>query len=135
VFALRQHLAAHPEASATAIRALAAFIAEAPASRERRLVAIDLLLAVGSPARPLLEEQAARDASPFVRSAAVQALGALGGPIAPLVAAANDPTPAVRAAAARALARHPGPGSEATLSRLAHDPSELVRSSLEHIEP
>jgi HEAT repeat protein len=135
VFALRQHVAAHPDAAPAATRALAAFIAEAPASWERRLVAVDLLLAVGAPARPLLEEQAARDASPFVRSAAVLALGTLGGPIAPLVAASTDPTPAVRAAAARALSRLPGTGSEATLARLAHDPSELVRSSLDHIEP
>ena len=72
-------------------------------SWERRLAAVEMLAPAGPAARALLEE-AAKDPSPFVRSAAVT-VGAAAGSTAILVAGAADPTPAVRAAAARALAR------------------------------
>jgi hypothetical protein len=113
-------------------------------SWERRLAGVEMLAPAGPAGRGLLEE-AVKDPSPFVRSAAV-AVGAAGGSVAILAAGAADPTPAVRAAVARALARRraaaSGPGADALpanlapiLARLSHDPSDLVRGALEHLEP
>ena len=134
-FALSRHVAAHPESTASVVRALAAVLADT-ATWEGRLAAIELLAPLGTPARAALESAAARDPSPLVRSAAVLGLGTMEGSPASVHAAAGDPIPAVRAAAARALARHPtAPGTAAILSRLRRDPSDVVRSSLEHIEP
>jgi HEAT repeat protein/predicted Zn-dependent protease len=134
-FALTRHVAAHPESTGSVVRALAAMLADTPAW-EGRLAAVEILAALGAPARVALESAATRDLSPLVRSAAVVGLGTMEGSAGSVHAAAGDPVPAVRAAAARALARHPtAPGTGAALSRLRRDPSDLVRSSLEHIEP
>jgi tetratricopeptide (TPR) repeat protein len=159
-FALGSWLVARPEGAGEALKALEPLVADA-GSWERRLTGVELLGPLGAYGRSLLEQAAVRDASPLVRSAAVTRLGAIaaiaatttgaganasagagaragagaGGSLAPLVAAAGDPVPAVRAAAARALARRRTPGTEAVLSRLRRDPSELVRGSLDHIEP
>jgi HEAT repeat protein len=134
-FALSRYLAAHPESAPAVVRSLAALLADT-AAWDSRLAAVELLATLGPPARPALESAAARDPSPLVRSAAVTGVETTGGSLATVQAAAADPIAAVRAAAARALVRHrTAPGTEAALSRLRHDPSDLVRSSLEHIEP
>ena len=133
-FALGWYVARHPESAAAAAATVAPLLADS-SSWERRLAAVELLAVAGPAARPLLEE-AAKDPSPFVRSAAVVALAQTGGSVAPLATAASDAVPAVRAAAGRALARRRGtPGSEAILARLRRDPSELVRGAVEHLQP
>ncbi len=150
-FALSEIAAHHPEARAAIPTAVAPLLADTT-SWERRLAAVWMLAPAGPAARALLEEAAAKDPSPFVRSAAVTA-GAAAGSVTILVAGAADPTPAVRAAAARALARKraptpkvpggaPGGPSDAlpaslapVLARLRRDPSDLVRGALEHLAP
>ena len=150
-FALTSVVARHPEARTAIPTLIAPWLADTT-SWERRLAAVEMLVPAGSAARAILEE-AVKDPSPFVRSAAVTA-GAASGSIAILVAGAADPTPAVRAAAARALARKrmsmsmsmstsaSGSGSDALpasltpiLARLRRDPSDLVRGALAHLEP
>ena len=152
LFALGAVVARHPEAKAAIPNLLAPMLGDAT-SWERRRAAVELLAAAGPAARPQLEE-AFKDTSPFVRSAAVTAAAATGS-FAIVAAGAGDPTPAVRAAAARALAPAPrgrrastpasGAGTEGipplpatlapVLARLRRDPSELVRGALEHLEP
>jgi HEAT repeat protein len=142
-FALAAVAARHPEMRAAILPAVAPLLGDST-SWERRLAAVEMLAPAGPAARPLLEE-AAKDPSPFVRSAAVT-VGAASGSTAILVAGAADPTPAVRAAAARALARRrlaaTASGAESLppslapiLTRLSHDPSDLVRGALAHLEP
>ena len=142
-FALAAVAARHPEMRAAILPAVAPLLGDST-SWERRLAAVEMLAPAGPAARALLEE-AAKDPSPFVRSAAVT-VGAAAGSTAILVAGAADPTPAVRAAAARALARRQATattsGAEALpaslaplLARLSHDPSDLVRGALAHLEP
>jgi tetratricopeptide (TPR) repeat protein/HEAT repeat protein len=142
-FALAAVAARHPEMRAAILPAVAPLLGDST-SWERRLAAVEMLAPAGPAARVLLEE-AAKDPSPFVRSAAVT-VGAASGSTAILLAGAADPIPAVRAAAARALARRQAvattSGTEALpaslaplMARLSHDPSDLVRSALAHLEP
>ena len=136
-YAFRRSPSGDPETRASAIRALAPLLAD-PSSWARRLAAVEMLAAFGASSgattRPLLEN-AIKDPSPFVRSAAVRALATVSGAIPALAALATDTVPAVRAAVARALAGRKSPATEGILSRLRRDPSELVRSAAEHLEP
>ena len=131
-FALSVIAAHHPEARAAIPSAVAPLLADTT-SWERRLAAVGMLAPAGPAARPLLEE-AAKDPSPFVRSAAVSA-GAAAGSIAILVAGAADPTPAVRAAVARALARKRAPAQKVPGGRFRRSTGWRFRRSSSKLGP